>query len=67
MDRSVSVIFDVDGTLWDTSEIVASSWSRAVKENLPAYFVADRMLTDVSEKIWGAYRASKGTAPCNAG
>lgn len=33
MDRSVSVIFDVDGTLWDTSEIVASSWSRAVKEN----------------------------------
>lgn len=28
-----SIIFDVDGTLWDTSEIVAGSWTRAVQEN----------------------------------
>lgn len=28
-----TLIFDVDGTLWDTSEIVAGSWTRAVQEN----------------------------------
>ena len=27
------LIFDVDGTLWDTSEIVAESWTRAVRDN----------------------------------
>ena len=27
------LIFDVDGTLWDTSEIVAESWTRAIREN----------------------------------
>ena len=31
--RINSVIFDVDGTLWDSSEIVASSWSQAIREN----------------------------------
>ena len=28
-----TLIFDVDGTLWDTSEIVAESWTRAIREN----------------------------------
>lgn len=27
-----SIIFDVDGTLWDTTESVAKSWNRAVSE-----------------------------------
>ena len=28
-----AVIFDVDGTLWNTSEIVARAWNLAIKEN----------------------------------
>lgn len=27
-----NIIFDVDGTLWDTTEVVARAWSRAVSE-----------------------------------
>lgn len=27
-----SIILDVDGTLWDTTEIVAKSWNRAIRE-----------------------------------
>lgn len=27
------IIFDVDGTLWDSTEVVAKSWNQAVKEN----------------------------------
>lgn len=27
-----SIIFDVDGTLWDTTEVIAKAWNRAVSE-----------------------------------
>ena len=27
------IIFDVDGTLWDSTEPVAAAWDRAVREN----------------------------------
>ncbi|MFL0268105.1 HAD family hydrolase [Candidatus Clostridium radicumherbarum] len=27
-----NIIFDIDGTLWDTTEVVAKAWSRALKE-----------------------------------
>ncbi|OBR97174.1 phosphoglycolate phosphatase [Clostridium ragsdalei P11] len=27
-----NIIFDVDGTLWDTTEIVAKAWNRAISE-----------------------------------
>ena len=27
------IIFDVDGTLWDSVEVVAESWNLAIKEN----------------------------------
>ena len=26
-----SIIFDVDGTLWDSTEIVAEAWTKAVR------------------------------------
>lgn len=33
MDKKIdSVILDVDGTLWDSTEIVAGAWRRAVRE-----------------------------------
>lgn len=28
-----SIIFDVDGTLWDSTESVAASWNKAIKEH----------------------------------
>lgn len=30
--RTEAVIFDVDGTLWDTTEVVAEAWNTAVRE-----------------------------------
>ena len=27
------IIFDIDGTLWDSTESVAASWNRAIREN----------------------------------
>lgn len=30
--KAESIILDVDGTLWDTTEIVAKSWNRAIHE-----------------------------------
>lgn len=27
------IIFDVDGTLWDSTEVVAKSWNQAIREN----------------------------------
>lgn len=31
--RAESIILDVDGTLWDTTDIVAESWNRAIRES----------------------------------
>lgn len=28
----VGIIFDIDGTLWDSTEVVAESWNRAIQE-----------------------------------
>ena len=27
------IIFDVDGTLWDSTDVVAESWNLAIEEN----------------------------------
>ncbi|MBO7357369.1 MAG: HAD hydrolase-like protein, partial [Lachnospiraceae bacterium] len=27
------LIFDIDGTIWDTTDIVAESWNRAARES----------------------------------
>ena len=55
--RINNVIFDVDGTLWDSSEIVASSWTRAIRENTDldisytAQFLKDRAFGRTMEEI----------------
>lgn len=39
------IIFDVDGTLWDSTEVVARSWNQAIRENsnLPADLTAAKI------------------------
>ena len=29
------IILDVDGTIWNTTQIVAEAWNKAIKENFP--------------------------------
>ena len=31
-----SIIFDVDGTLWDSADSVAAAWNLAIKSSLPS-------------------------------
>jgi phosphoglycolate phosphatase len=45
-----SIIFDVDGTLWDTTEIVAKAWNRAVSE---VGVSAVKITSDVLKKEFG--------------
>ena len=39
------IIFDVDGTLWDSTKVVARSWNQAINENsdLPADLTAAKI------------------------
>ena len=34
-----SMIFDVDGTLWNSTEIVAKAWTKAIEENTEMHMV----------------------------
>lgn len=45
-----NIIFDVDGTLWDTTEVVAKAWNRAVEE---AGVAADKITAEVLKKEFG--------------
>lgn len=44
------IIFDVDGTLWDSTETVAQSWSRAIAENSDLDITIDG---DILKKLFG--------------
>ncbi|MBQ7990502.1 MAG: HAD family hydrolase [Oscillospiraceae bacterium] len=62
--KAGNVIFDLDGTLWDTSATVAESWTQTLQSfNIPMYskrvFTADDMkgvmgltMTDIAEKLF---------------
>jgi len=40
-----SIIFDLDGTLWDTTLIVAEAWKKSIQENYDSDFdISDQML-----------------------
>lgn len=47
------IIFDVDGTLWDSVEVVAESWNLAIKENSDLEPNLNReILQDCLERQW---------------
>ena len=45
-----SIIFDVDGTLWDSTGVVAKAWNRAVSE---VGVAAENITSDVLKKEFG--------------
>lgn len=51
MDKTFdSIILDVDGTLWNSTEVVASAWTRAVKE----YDGTEMLITpEMLQKLFG--------------
>jgi phosphoglycolate phosphatase len=59
-----SVIFDVDGTLWDSTEICASSWSEYLQneEHISMTITSDRLkglfgmlLSDIAKELFVGY------------
>ena len=38
------IIFDVDGTLWDSTDTIAESWNTAIRENSSLDLVVDRQI-----------------------
>lgn len=45
-----SIIFDVDGTLWDSTESVAASWNKAIREHSDPDLAVD---PDTLSKVFG--------------
>ena len=45
-----SIIFDVDGTLWDSTESVAASWNKAIREHADPSLAVD---PDTLSKVFG--------------
>jgi phosphoglycolate phosphatase len=45
-----NIIFDVDGTLWDTTEVVAKAWNRAISEVGGTSAI---ITSDILKKVFG--------------
>lgn len=45
-----SIIFDVDGTLWDTTEVVAEAWNKAVRKS---GIKAEHITADILKREFG--------------
>ena len=63
-----SIIFDVDGTLWDSTESVAGAWSRYLqeKENLDISLTASQLkalfgqlLSDIAKQLFPQFEESE--------
>ncbi|CBL05356.1 hypothetical protein MHY_01490 [Megamonas hypermegale ART12/1] len=48
-----NIIFDIDGTLWDSTDVVAESWNEAIweKAGIKANLDGDK-LKNYSVKLW---------------
>ena len=54
-----SIIFDIDGTIWNSTDVVAMAWNKALeKENIDVRVTADqlkglfgRLLPDIAKAI----------------
>lgn len=48
-----NIILDVDGTLWNTTDIVADSWTRALRTcDITDITVTERTCVNCSERQW---------------
>ena len=44
-----SIIFDIDGTIWNSTDVVAMAWNKALeKENLDVRVTADQAVWQTS-------------------
>ena len=49
----MDIIFDIDGTLWNTTEVVAKAWNRAVKDSGLREFTDLCITADMLKKEFG--------------
>ncbi|MBO4678946.1 MAG: HAD family hydrolase [Lachnospiraceae bacterium] len=48
-----NLIFDIDGTLWDTTEVVATAWNKAVSERIVPELADLHITADMLKKEFG--------------
>lgn len=53
------IIFDIDGTLWDSTDSVAASWNRAIRENTSLDLTID---ADILSGLFGKTMTEIGNA-----
>ena len=63
-----SIIFDVDGTLWDSTDIVADAWTECLKEEfqIPLHLTSEKLkplfgqlLPDIARQLFPEYPEEK--------